>query len=245
MAPSPLTGRLITGRLIKRYKRFLADVDIDDEVVTVHCPNTGPMTGCATPGWQVALSYSDNPRRKLPYTLEMIYNGSTWIGVNTHQANRLAEEALVQGKISELVGYPVQRREVKYGSENSRIDFLLQAPDKVDCYVEVKSVTLMENGTHLFPDTVTTRGQKHLRELRELPAQGKRAVMLYLIQREDGDLRFQAARHYDPVYADLLKEAHDAGVEVIAYQCEVSLTAWCVKTPLTVVFSNTDEWETN
>ncbi len=234
MAPSPL----ITGRLIKRYKRFLADIDINDEVVTVHCPNTGPMTGCATPGWQVALSRSDNPKRKYPYTLEMIYNGSTWIGVNTHQANRLAEEALAQGQIKELLGYSVRRREVKYGNENSRIDFLLQEPGQKDCYVEVKSVTLMENGIHLFPDTVTTRGQKHLRELQELPAQNKRAVMLYLIQREDGEHRFQAARHYDPVYANLLEEAHNAGVEVLAYQCEVSLTTWRVKEPLLVEFDD-------
>lgn len=235
MLPSPL----VTGRLIKRYKRFLADVDIDGEVVTVHCPNTGPMTGCATPGWQVALSRSDNPRRKLPYTLEMVYNGSSWIGVNTHHANRLAEEALAKGKIKELLGYSERRREVKYGSENSRIDFLLQAPGEQDCYVEVKSVTLMENGVHLFPDTVTTRGQKHLRELRELPAQHKRAVMLYLVQREDGEDCFQAARHYDPAYADLLESAHAAGVEVLAYQCEVSLQAWRVKKPLTVIFKDT------
>lgn len=225
---------LITGRLIKRYKRFLADVDIDDEIITVHCPNTGPMTGCSTPDWQVALSHSDNPRRKLPYTLEMVYNGNTWIGVNTHQANRLAEDAITEGKIKELLGYSTLRREVKYGSENSRIDFLLQEPGQKDCYVEVKSVTLMENDVHLFPDTVTTRGQKHLRELSALPTQGKRAVMLYLVQREDGGQCFQAAKHYDPVYADLLKIAHTAGVEILAYQCTVSLQEWNVKRPLQV-----------
>lgn len=230
-----LPSSLITGRLIKRYKRFLADVEInDDEIITVHCPNTGPMTGCATPGWQVALSHSDNPRRKLPYTLEMIYNGSTWIGVNTHQANRLAEEAITEGKITELLGYSTLRREVKYGDENSRIDFLLQEPGQKDCYIEVKSVTLMENGIHLFPDTVTTRGQKHLRELSQLPAQGKRAVMLYLIQREDGKQQFQAAKQYDPVYANLLKATHAAGVEVLAYQCAISLNEWHVQAPLNV-----------
>lgn len=223
-----------TATLIKRYKRFLADVEKGGTVLTVHCPNTGPMTGCAEPGWTVALSHSDNPRRKLPWTLEMTHNGHSWIGVNTHQANRLAEEALREGVITELQDYPTLQREVRYGHENSRIDFLLQDPERVDCYVEVKSVTLLENGVHLFPDTVTTRGQKHLRELTLLAQEGKRAVMLYLIQREDGGETFQPARHYDPDYADLLHIARDAGVEILAYQCQVSPQRWRVKNPLHV-----------
>lgn len=223
-----------TATLIKRYKRFLADVEKGGDILTVHCPNTGPMTGCAEPGWTVALSHSDNPQRKLPWTLEMTYNGHSWIGVNTHQANRLAEEALREGVITELQDYPTLQREVRYGHEKSRIDFLLQGPERIDCYVEVKSVTLLENDVHLFPDTVTTRGQKHLRELSTLAQEGKRCVMLYLIQREDGGKHFQPARHYDPDYADLLHTARDAGVEVLAYQCQISPQYWRVKHPLYV-----------
>lgn len=223
-----------TATLIKRYKRFLADVEKGGEILTVHCPNTGPMTGCAEPGWTVALSHSDNPRRKLPWTLEMTYNDHSWIGVNTHQANRLAEEALREGWIPELQDYTTLQREVRYGHEKSRIDFLLQGPEREDCYVEVKSVTLLENGVHLFPDTVTTRGQKHLRELSALAQEGKRAVMLYLIQREDGGKTFQPARHYDPDYAHLLHAAQNAGVEILAYQCQVSPQRWQVKRPLHV-----------
>lgn len=228
------TPPLQTGTLIKRYKRFLADVVLEGQEITVHCPNTGPMTGCAVPGWQVALSHSDNPRRKLPYTLEMVNNGESWIGVNTHQANRVAEEALHQEQIPELQGYGQIKREVRYGEEKSRIDFLLQNADRADCYVEVKSVTLLENDVHLFPDTVTTRGQKHLRELMQLPRQGKRAVMLYLVQREDGESLFRPAKDYDPAYADLVQEARAAGVEILAYQCQLSPEQWVLKRSLHV-----------
>ncbi len=222
------------GTLLKRYKRFLADVELEGKTLTVHCPNTGPMTGCAEPGWQAAVSLSDNPKRKLPYTLEMVNNGTTWIGVNTHQANRLVEEALEAERIEALTGYTRLRREVRYGEEKSRIDFLLEYAEQPDCYVEVKSVTLMEDNVHLFPDTVTTRGQKHLRELMTLMEQGHRAVMLYVVQREDGDSVFSPAAAYDPAYAKLLQEAAAAGVEVLAYQCEISPEYWRIKTPLNV-----------
>jgi len=225
---------LATGTLIKRYKRFLADIVLDGEEMTVHCPNTGPMTGCAEPGWTVAVSRSDNPKRKLSHTLEMVHNGETWIGVNTHRANALVEEALNKGVFSELTGYDSVRREVPYGAEKSRVDFLLQHEGRSDCYVEVKSVTLMESGVHQFPDTVTTRGQKHLRELMALPTQGHRSVILYIIEREDGNGTFEPAKKYDPVYAELLKEAQNAGVEVLAYQCVISPEEWLVASQVQV-----------
>ncbi len=212
---------LIKGTLIKRYKRFMADVQLEDgSVVTAHCPNSGSMKTCNEPGWQVLLSESDNPKRKLKYTWEQVHNGTCWIGVNTILANKLAVEAIQKGWIPELNGYDKLETERKYG-QNSRIDILLSS-DEEKCYVEVKNVTLVEeDGFYKFPDSVTTRGLKHLYELREMVAQGNRAVMLFAIQRSDGSL-FKAAEMIDPKYASALKEVHRQGVEILVYRAEIN-----------------------
>ncbi len=212
---------LLSGKLIKRYKRFLADVELQDgTVVTAHCPNSGSMKTCAEPGWEVRLSRADNPKRKLKYTWELVHNGVCWIGINTHLANTLAVEAIQKGRIAELEGYRSVRTEVSYG-QNSRVDILLESEHE-RCYVEVKNVTLVEaDGVYRFPDSVTKRGLKHLHELRDMVAQGHRAVMLFAIQRSDGS-HFEPAAHIDLEYARALKEAQAAGVELLAYRAQIS-----------------------
>ncbi|MFT6342958.1 MAG: sugar fermentation stimulation protein A [Paraglaciecola sp.] len=219
---------LIQGTLIKRYKRFLADVQLTDgSIVIAHCPNTGAMTGCAEPGWQVWLSPSDNPKRKLSYTWEVVLTDQHhWIGINTQKANVLVKEAIQQNKISELLGYKTLQAEVKFGEENSRIDFLLTDPEKDDCYVEVKSVTLLQEDTlqgsaGYFPDAKTLRGQKHLRELSHISSQGKRAVLFFCVQ-HSGIKSVQIATHIDPDYAKELKEAMLNGVQILCYGCDIN-----------------------
>lgn len=211
---------LIPGRLIKRYKRFLADIELTDgSMVTAHCPNSGSMLGCNLPGSRVMLSRSTNPDRKLPYTWELVQIGDYWIGLNTMLPNRLAEEAILGGTIKELQGYERLRREVSYGSERSRIDILLEGAQG-RCYVEVKNVTLVESGLALFPDAVTERGQKHLRELMEVVRNGYRGVILFTVQRGDGSAVSPADR-IDAAYGKLLREAARSGVEVLAYRASV------------------------
>jgi sugar fermentation stimulation protein A len=212
---------LIPAKLIKRYKRFLADVELENgEIITVHCPNSGSMKSCMMPGWPVRLSRSGNPKRKYACTWEMVHNGNCWIGINTSIPNILAKEAIFNGVIRELQGYSEIRQEVKYG-KNSRIDLLLQEGDK-KCYVEVKNVTLVEkDGAYCFPDAVTVRGKKHLHELAEMYRQGQRAVMLFIIQRNDG-LFFRPATHIDPAYARALKQVLALGVEILVYRAEVN-----------------------
>ncbi|GGD59290.1 DNA/RNA nuclease SfsA [Lacimicrobium alkaliphilum] len=214
---------LTSGTLIKRYKRFLADVQLDDgEVVTAHCANTGAMTGCAQPGCRVWLSYHEDPKRKLAYSWQLAEDPyGNWIGINTHNANRLVAEAWQSGRIPELAGYHKIRQEVRYGKEKSRIDLLLSDDQKPDCYVEVKSVTLLDKGMGYFPDTVTERGRKHLRELMKLPELGHRAVLLFCVQ-HSGITQVKAAGHIDKEYARLLDEAIACGVEVICYGCQFS-----------------------
>jgi sugar fermentation stimulation protein A len=213
----PLTEAI----LLKRYKRFLADVNIAGEFITAHVPNTGSMTACWEPNWKCALSRSDNPSRKMPYTLELTHNGETWIGVNTANANKVTHEWLKAGLIPELAGYSRMTPEKKIG--DSRIDFFLEDhPSMPACYVEVKSVTLKLDGIAQFPDAVSERGQKHLKELMALKGQGFRTVMLFVVQREDVTLMKPAAS-IDKKYASLLKEAHASGVEILAYQCKLSL----------------------
>lgn len=208
---------LISGTLIRRYKRFLADVALGDgSVITAHCPNSGSMKTCLGEGWPVMMLKSDNPKRKCPFTLEMIHNGETWIVVNTNRANELAFAAIAAGRIPELSGYPERKREVRYGT-NSRIDILLSDGDR-RCYVEVKSVTMIDSrGRHVFPDAVTARGLKHLHELAAMVAQGHRAVMLYMVMREDGD-GFSPAADIDPDYAAALRQVHAEGVEVLVWR---------------------------
>ncbi|KKJ76424.1 sugar fermentation stimulation protein [Kiloniella litopenaei] len=213
---------LIPGKLIKRYKRFLADVELTDgSIVTAHTTNTGSMLGLIEANSHVWLSESDNPKRKLKYTWEIGAAGKAPVGVNTAIPNKLVFEEISSGNIPLLTGYTTIKREVKYG-QNSRIDVFLQAKGKADCYVEIKSVTLSrEPGIAEFPDAVSARGTKHLQELGDMIEEGHRAVMFYLAQRSDCT-RFVPAKDIDPVYADALKVAITRGVEVIAYGCNVT-----------------------
>lgn len=215
---TPLTEAV----LLKRYKRFLADININGELTTAHVPNTGSMQSCWKPQWKCAVSRSNNPDRKIPLTLELTSNGASWIGVNTGNANKLVKLWLTQGQIPELTGYSVIQPEKKIGE--SRVDFYLEGhATEPACYVEVKNVTLKLDEKAQFPDSVSERGQKHLRELMSLKAQGLRAVMLYVVQREDV-MSFSPAHSIDPKYGSLLKEAASKGVEILVYQCKMSLT---------------------
>lgn len=223
--------------LVKRYKRFLADVITPDGTeLTLHCPNTGAMTGCAEPGDTVWYSTSENTKRKYPYTWELTetQNGAL-ICVNTLWANRLTKEALEQGRVSELSGYSTLKSEVKYGAERSRIDFMLQADFRPDCYIEVKSVTLAEKDFGFFPDAITERGQKHLRELMSVAAEGKRAVIFFAVL-HSAITRFSPARHIDAKYAQLLIEAQRKGVEILVYKAELSAGSMTLKEPLPITF---------
>lgn len=225
--PTPL----LRGRLIKRYKRFLADVALDSgEEVTATCPNTGSMRGLTDPGSVVWLSTSDSPTRKYKHTWELIENdlgaGPTLVGINTNHPNRLLSEAIAEGRIAPLAGYATAKREQKYG-RNSRIDILLeddpaQGKAKPACYVEIKNVHLMrERGLAEFPDSVTERGAKHLGELADMVREGKRAVMVFLVQRADATA-MKLARDVDPDYGAAFDLAIEAGVEAIAVTCHLS-----------------------
>lgn len=214
---------LIEGRLIKRYKRFLADIQLDrGDVITVHCANTGAMTGCQPPDARVWLSVSDNAKRKYPHSWELVeLENGAMACINTALTNRVAVEAIENECISELAGYGACRTEVRYGRESSRIDILLQS-DEQYCFVEVKHVTLrLEDGSGAFPDAVSTRGQKHLRELIEQVGAGHRAVMLFIIMRDDVQV-MRPADEVDPAYGRLLREAAAAGVELLAYACSIT-----------------------
>jgi sugar fermentation stimulation protein A len=220
------TSPLIPGRLIQRYKRFLADVTLDTgEAVTATCPNTGSMMGLVAPGSRVWLSTSDSPTRKYRHTWEMVEadlgKGAHLVGINTNHPNKLVAEAIEGGVVKQLKGYPGLRREVKYG-KNSRIDILLECATKGSCYVEVKNVHMMRKaGLAEFPDSVTERGVKHLVEMSDMVRAGHRAVMVYLIQRADAkSLTF--AGDVDPGYVAAFKAATAAGVEAIALRCRVS-----------------------
>ncbi len=212
---------LIKGKILKRYKRFLADVELENgEVITAHTANTGSMKTCWEPGWNVLLSYHDNPKRKLKYSLELTNNGSTWICINTSLPNKIAMEGIENGIVKELQGYTTIKPEAKIGK--SRIDILLSNEGENPCYVEVKNVTLLgENAQGIFPDAVSTRGQKHLEELTGLVNEGIRSAMLFVVNREDVD-SFAPADHIDPTYGELLRAAHRAGVEILAYQCKLT-----------------------
>ncbi|MDF1838859.1 MAG: DNA/RNA nuclease SfsA [Planctomycetota bacterium] len=210
----------VQGRLIKRYKRFLADVDMDGgETLTAHCPNTGSMKGCLEAGAKVVLRDSQNPARKLQYTLQTIEVDGTWVNVDTGLPEALAFEAIQAGLIPSLTGYEKARREVKYG-KNSRIDVLLEDEEKGRCYVEVKNTTLVDGKLAMFPDAVTERGRKHLYELASMVEEGHRAVMLYIISRDDVN-SFSPAEDIDPAYTESLREVTSKGVEVLAYSTRV------------------------
>lgn len=214
--------------LVRRYKRFLADIETDDgEQLTIHCPNTGAMTGCAEPGFIVWYSTSTNAKRKYPNTWEISQTSEGHqIVVNTQRANQVAEEALMHNAIPALEGYQNIQREVRYGAEKSRIDLLLsQHPAQADCFIEVKSVTLNDAGQGYFPDAVTLRGQKHIRELMAMVAAGQRAALLFIV----GHSAIQSvkpAAHIDPAYAQLCIEAKRVGVEF--YALSVDITPQCL-----------------
>lgn len=220
------------GTLIERHHRFLAEVVLDSgERVTAHCPNTGRMTTCATPGWRVALSEHDNPKRKYRYTWELVHNGSCWIGVHTGRANELAAEAVAAGTIPSLAGYPEILREQSFG--RSRFDLLLKRGD-ARCYVEVKNVTLVaSDGCYAFPDAVTVRGRKHLEELATAVTAGHRAAMLFVVARSDGT-RLRAAREIDPAYADALAAAQAVGVELHAWRAQIAPEGMRLVAPVTI-----------
>ncbi len=211
--------KLVHGTLIKRYKRFLADIKLDDgTVVVVHCTNSGSMKSCLENGAEVYLTPENDPKRRTKFTWEMIKINGDWIGINTGNPNKLAFEAIYAGTIHELTGYTMVKREVTFG--DSRFDVFAEN-EKEKCFVEVKNVTLKEGKYALFPDSVTTRGQKHLKTLMDVKAAGIRAVMLYIIQRSDVEV-FAPAFEIDPGYAKALEIAINAGVEVIAIQAKVT-----------------------
>jgi sugar fermentation stimulation protein A len=208
-----------SGSLLKRYKRFLADITLETgETLTVHCPNSGSMRGCSEPGSPVIISKSDNPKRKYPWTLEMIKAEGVWIGVNTSLTNKIVHEALENGVITDFGSILSIRPEIKV-SDASRLDFLLET-ESGRVYLEVKNCSMAENNIALFPDSVTVRGTKHLHELNRLRAEGFNTAVLFCVQRSDAK-SFAPAEAIDPVYAQTLKEVHSLGVRALAYQAEV------------------------
>jgi sugar fermentation stimulation protein A len=216
------SGKLVEGRLIRRYKRFLADIQLPDGVITAACPNTGSLMGCCEAGSRVWLSESDSATRKYRHTWELIEVGKVMVGINTGLPNALVSEAITNGTLGELSGYASIRREVAFGEERSRVDLLLQGAGREDCYVEVKNVTAAASkGVALFPDCVSERGSKHLRELMRLKARGLRPVQFYCVQR--GDVKeVRPADGIDHEYGRTLREAIAAGVEVLAYRAKVT-----------------------
>ncbi len=214
--PSPL----IHGLLIKRYKRFLADIQLEDgSAITAHCPNTGTMLTCSTPGSAVCLSIANNPKRKYLYTLEMVKDGATWVGVNTARTNRLIAEAIANGEIAEFKNVDKVVTEIKTSS-HTRLDLQLMQGNR-SIYLEIKTCSLVMDGCAMFPDAVTTRGTKHLHELTRLAEEGAEACIFFLVQRMDAD-RFAPAIHIDPQYGEALQQAIAAGVVALVYQAHVS-----------------------
>ena len=228
---------LIAGTLLKRYKRFLADVRLDEgAIVTAHTPNTGSMRGCAEPGSRVWLRDSGNPARKYPLSWELVQTAAgVMAGINTSLANHLAREGIENGVIRELAGYDRIRPEVRYGA-NSRIDLLLQGGGRPGCYLEVKNVTLVEAGTAYFPDAVTIRGAKHLRELTAMVEAGHRAVIFFCVQRGDAE-EVRPADAIDPAYGQALRDALSRGVEALAYRAIPSIMEIALSRPLPVLVS--------
>nr|VFK22656.1 MAG: sugar fermentation stimulation protein A [Candidatus Kentron sp. MB]VFK32141.1 MAG: sugar fermentation stimulation protein A [Candidatus Kentron sp. MB]VFK74166.1 MAG: sugar fermentation stimulation protein A [Candidatus Kentron sp. MB] len=219
------TTPLISGHLIRRHKRFLADCELTDgTMVTAHCPNTGSMLGCAQPGSRVWLSYSDNPKRKYPLTWELVQvDKDTLVGINTARANYLVKDAIESEKIPALRGYARIRREVRFGQEGSRVDLVLEHhDDSYPCYIEIKNVTAAPTpGVAVFPDAVTTRGARHLRELSYMVENHARAVVFFCVQRADVR-EVRPADTIDPDYGRALRTALESGVEAMAWRARIS-----------------------
>jgi len=231
---------LQSGILIKRYKRFLADVLLpNNEIITIHCANTGAMTGCAAAGDTVWYSKSTNSKRKLPYSWELTYTKDNYrICVNTIKANQIVKEAFLQQQIKNFISYEQISSEVKYGNENSRIDLLLKSNKNDMCYVEVKSTTLFDSSNEFgyFPDAVTTRGQKHLRELKLMVSQGQRAVIFFLVL-HSGIKFFSPATSIDPLYCQLLKDAVENGVEILCYNTNISTSKITLRHSIPIILN--------
>lgn len=230
------TEPLIAATLLRRYKRFLADVKLETgEIITVHTANTGSMLGCAEPGSRVWLSRSAGTTRKYPYSWEITETAAgVLVGINTALPNTLVGDAIRDGVMEELQGYAVLRTEVPYGVERSRVDILLEREGAPACYVEVKNVTAAVEGVAIFPDAVSTRGAKHLRELAVMVGQGQRAVLCFCVQRNDVSA-VRPADEIDPVYGSTLREAAGRGVELIAYQADVTPCAIALRRALPVM----------
>jgi sugar fermentation stimulation protein A len=222
--------------LIRRYKRFLADIRLPDGTeLTVHCPNSGSMKTCSAPGSPVCYSTSDNPARKYPQTLEMVHNGSVWVGINTARTNGIVAEGLKNGVIEEL--WPVDSlvREVK-PSPDCRLDLLVESGGR-KVFIEVKNCTYVDSGCALFPDAITARGTKHLLELARLVQEGRRGIIIWLVQRRDAD-RFAPAASIDPHYAETLAAVSRQGVEMLAYQAAVTPESIDIVRSLPVILNN-------
>ena len=228
---------LLEGRLLRRYKRFFCDIELPDgTTVIAHCPNTGSMRTCLAPLAPCRISKSDNPRRKLGYTLEQVCIEGQWIMVHTGRTNDIVAEAIQKGDIPELTGFAHLERERPFPSTKSRVDILLSNEPSDVAFVEVKNVTLLEDGKMRFPDSVTTRGQKHLRELMSVLKPGVRSVLFFHVGR-GGARHVEAAQNIDPTYADLLQQAAAAGVEVLAYESKITEKAVILTRRLPVLYS--------
>ncbi len=212
--------KLISGDFIKRYKRFFVDVKIGNKIVTAHCPNTGSMMGLLKKGNKVWLSKTDNPNRKLRYTLEIIKEQKSRVGVNTHKANKIVFDALHSNKVKDLINLDIIKQEVKF-TENTRFDFLVTKKDK-KYFIEVKNVTLSrQKGIAEFPDAITSRGLKHIKELLKANKNGYKIFLIFLIQRDDCN-KFQLAKDIDPEYCELLAKAVKKNLKVLCYDCKFS-----------------------
>lgn len=236
--PTPL----LSGTLIKRYKRFLADIRLENgDEITAHCANSGSMLGLKDEGSPVYITkVPDDAKRKLRYDwqfVEDIHNDNKWVGINTSWPNNLVEEALLNKRLPELAPYPDFKREVKYGLQNSRIDFYLSGGDLPPCYLEIKNVTLKVGKSAQFPDAVTARGKKHLEELSHMVDEGFRAVVLYVVQRQDCT-HFQVADHIDAAYASTAQRAKEKGVEFLCYTCDITKEGITLDKPLPLKETN-------
>lgn len=225
---------LIPGTLVKRYKRFLADIILDDgSFITAHCPNSGSMKTCSEPGMKVWVSESSNPKRKLPYTWEMIEMPTSMVGVNAILPNTLVKKAVSLGQIPEISGYSEIIPEITT-SDGTRLDLCLRSKDCKPCYIEIKNSTYVEKGHACFPDAVTVRGKKHVEELERLAKEGFRSIIFFIIQRMDAE-RFSPADHIDPAYGKSLRKALDNGVEILAYDTLIDLHGINVRRSIPVI----------